>query len=147
MILYRFFGWCDGFVVCQQKRAYEMRISDWSSDVCSSDLEVDSRVSSLTAVLPLRPSGGRDVSSLPYRGVFGSKRDERSRKVGASRRRYVPTQRPSATFEPPSVDAYASRAAAFSTASRPVPPFAPAEESDERELGRASWRDRGCQSV
>src|SRR3546814_17881742 len=25
----------------KQKTAYEMRISDWSSDVCSSDLEVD----------------------------------------------------------------------------------------------------------
>src|SRR3546814_10899440 len=33
-----------GFVLCfvcffKQKTAYEMRISDWSSDVCSSDLE------------------------------------------------------------------------------------------------------------
>src|SRR3546814_20353078 len=28
------------FVVCKQKTAYEMRISDWSSDVCSSDLHV-----------------------------------------------------------------------------------------------------------
>src|SRR3546814_3095253 len=26
---------------CKQKTAYEMRISDWSSDVCSSDLQVD----------------------------------------------------------------------------------------------------------
>src|SRR3546814_6551838 len=26
-------------VLCKQKTAYEMRISDWSSDVCSSDLE------------------------------------------------------------------------------------------------------------
>src|SRR3546814_19067339 len=25
---------------CKQKTAYEMRISDWSSDVCSSDLEI-----------------------------------------------------------------------------------------------------------
>src|SRR3546814_1628577 len=25
-------------IVCKQKAAYEMRISDWSSDVCSSDL-------------------------------------------------------------------------------------------------------------
>src|SRR3546814_3059790 len=34
---------CDDDVVCvlfffKQKTAYEMRISDWSSDVCSSDL-------------------------------------------------------------------------------------------------------------
>src|SRR3546814_16349018 len=27
-----------GFYFCKQKTAYEMRISDWSSDVCSSDL-------------------------------------------------------------------------------------------------------------
>src|SRR3546814_11062298 len=26
------------FLFCKQKTAYEMRISDWSSDVCSSDL-------------------------------------------------------------------------------------------------------------
>src|SRR3546814_3785009 len=26
------------FIFCEQKTAYEMRISDWSSDVCSSDL-------------------------------------------------------------------------------------------------------------
>src|SRR3546814_3943549 len=26
------------FLLCKQKTAYEMRISDWSSDVCSSDL-------------------------------------------------------------------------------------------------------------
>src|SRR3546814_6938129 len=28
------------FFVFQQKTAYEMRISDWSSDVCSSDLQL-----------------------------------------------------------------------------------------------------------
>src|SRR3546814_4185053 len=27
------------FFFCKQKTAYEMRISDWSSDVCSSDLK------------------------------------------------------------------------------------------------------------
>src|SRR3546814_16379595 len=30
---------CDVFFFFKQKTAYEMRISDWSSDVCSSDLE------------------------------------------------------------------------------------------------------------
>src|SRR3546814_4479195 len=29
------------FFFVKQKTAYEMRISDWSSDVCSSDLRVD----------------------------------------------------------------------------------------------------------
>src|SRR3546814_4962784 len=30
--------WCFVFFFFKQKTAYEMRISDWSSDVCSSDL-------------------------------------------------------------------------------------------------------------
>src|SRR3546814_3219353 len=30
--------WCLYFFFFKQKTAYEMRISDWSSDVCSSDL-------------------------------------------------------------------------------------------------------------
>src|SRR3546814_4392017 len=30
--------WCLFFLFFKQKTAYEMRISDWSSDVCSSDL-------------------------------------------------------------------------------------------------------------
>src|SRR3546814_6807531 len=29
---------CGGFLFFKQKTAYEMRISDWSSDVCSSEL-------------------------------------------------------------------------------------------------------------
>src|SRR3546814_6231066 len=29
---------CSVFFFCKQETAYEMRISDWSSDVCSSDL-------------------------------------------------------------------------------------------------------------
>src|SRR3546814_3372208 len=34
-------SWCVTalFFFCKQKTAYEMRISDWSSDVCSSDLK------------------------------------------------------------------------------------------------------------
>src|SRR3546814_7326526 len=32
---------CFVFFFFKQKTAYEMRISDWSSDVCSSDLRVD----------------------------------------------------------------------------------------------------------
>src|SRR3546814_6914255 len=31
------------FFFFKQKTAYEMRISDWSSDVCSSDLDTDPR--------------------------------------------------------------------------------------------------------
>src|SRR3546814_1732363 len=31
---------CDSVFFFKQKTAYEMRISDWSSDVCSSDLKL-----------------------------------------------------------------------------------------------------------
>src|SRR3546814_6620381 len=33
--------WYRAFCCFKQKTAYEMRISDWSSDVCSSDLDDD----------------------------------------------------------------------------------------------------------
>src|SRR3546814_1438086 len=39
------------FVLFKQKTAYEMRISDWSSDVCSSDLN-DARTPRRDGVLP-----------------------------------------------------------------------------------------------
>src|SRR3546814_9237229 len=35
--------YCCVFFFFKQKTAYEMRISDWSSDVCSSDLVSDAR--------------------------------------------------------------------------------------------------------
>src|SRR3546814_3035871 len=37
-LLYSSFFIVDRFFFFKQKTAYEMRISDWSSDVCSSDL-------------------------------------------------------------------------------------------------------------
>src|SRR3546814_4192206 len=36
--MYGSYIWSDVFFFFKQKTAYEMRISDWSSDVCSSDL-------------------------------------------------------------------------------------------------------------
>src|SRR3546814_19258274 len=44
------------FFVFKQKTAYEMRISDWSSDVCSSDL---------------LPNNGVQLAREPYTGIFG----------------------------------------------------------------------------
>src|SRR3546814_8308109 len=38
--LFRLLCWLFCFFFFKQKTAYEMRISDWSSDVCSSDLNV-----------------------------------------------------------------------------------------------------------
>src|SRR3546814_8808102 len=39
------------FFFCKQKTVYEMRISDWSSDVCSSDLQED-RIEAVTLLDP-----------------------------------------------------------------------------------------------
>src|SRR3546814_1987727 len=46
------------FVFFKQKTAYEMRISDWSSDVCSSDLMFGSLQSPAPVVDCLRSDGG-----------------------------------------------------------------------------------------
>src|SRR3546814_6228888 len=44
------------FFFFKQKTAYEMRISDWSSDVCSSDLAVDSQSGSDVVVKFPKPA-------------------------------------------------------------------------------------------
>src|SRR3546814_4528254 len=51
--------WCC-FFFFKQKTAYEMRISDWSSDVCSSDLVRDRpvRLGQEHAAALLQPAGG-----------------------------------------------------------------------------------------
>src|SRR3546814_7329146 len=41
------FSMCRGCFFFKQKTAYEMRISDWSSDVCSSDLRAEIAVETL----------------------------------------------------------------------------------------------------
>src|SRR3546814_17344249 len=45
---------CDSFIIVfffKQKTAYEMRISDWSSDVCSSDLDVTEQFAECRRIL------------------------------------------------------------------------------------------------
>src|SRR3546814_1899535 len=54
-------GLCVFFFCFKQKTAYEMRISDWSSDVCSSDLPVlgpESVIASRAAVAALQQAKG-----------------------------------------------------------------------------------------
>src|SRR3546814_20589791 len=89
------------FFLFKQKTAYEMRISDWSSDVCSSDLSdkpTSLRISPLQGRegepgLPKtkrpRKSAGACVSNifrprLTRRSALGNRRDRRSeeRRVG-----------------------------------------------------------------
>src|SRR3546814_1871774 len=54
------------FFFFKQKTAYEMRISDWSSDVCSSDLRV--------AVVPVA-MGWSDIGSWEAIHAIGDKDD------------------------------------------------------------------------
>src|SRR3546814_2668425 len=67
------------FFFFKQKTAYEMRISDWSSDVCSSDLRLDGLAHGLS------PWGwrecGRSRNGRKQRGDGGQVRSE-ERRVG-----------------------------------------------------------------
>src|SRR3546814_4468552 len=59
------------FFFFKQKTAYEMRISDWSSDVCSSDLEFSASIiaaSASTAIL-IPPSIALIVYSILVPGI------------------------------------------------------------------------------
>src|SRR3546814_19003448 len=57
------------FFFFKQKTAYEMRISDWSSDVCSSDLQSQRRVTAATTGSRYRPRNDIAVESTPDRSL------------------------------------------------------------------------------
>src|SRR3546814_17843992 len=59
--------WC---LFLKQKTAYELRISDWSSDVCSSDLQPLSHGADLVIYSLTKYAGGH--SDLVAGGVLGS---------------------------------------------------------------------------
>src|SRR3546814_1075916 len=55
---------CLFVFVFKQKTAYEMRISDWSADVCSSDLSVARRLRIADARAMLRrPAHGQQIAA------------------------------------------------------------------------------------
>src|SRR3546814_10530392 len=59
------------FFFFKQKTAYEMRISDWSSDVCSSDLKGDNRLINLREVTRQENSRNRPRRSDNTTGITG----------------------------------------------------------------------------
>src|SRR3546814_10577984 len=72
------------FFFFKQKTAYEMRISDWSSDVCSSDLTRSSMYSIIKSfVIPLgglTPAGGHlplEMEAFPVRDLIKKGRNFR----------------------------------------------------------------------
>src|SRR3546814_1986861 len=59
---------CICFFFCfKQKTAYEMRISDWSSDVCSSDLVVDLVADGVDLGVALHDLAGEVAVALDHR--------------------------------------------------------------------------------
>src|SRR3546814_7020263 len=70
-------GWCTCvFFFVKQKTAYEMRISDWSSDVCSSDLWTQileaGKIPAESFVLkarPMEPESGERGRQAPFQPV------------------------------------------------------------------------------
>src|SRR3546814_6873668 len=101
MMSYRFVIYRSNFGIffCKQKTAYEMRISDWSSDVCSSDLgqtaqpreagqlgQVGRRIYGNTESMGVchgsspRESGDRDVAAAGAASGIGSSSGNGDRK-------------------------------------------------------------------
>src|SRR3546814_3581364 len=61
------------FCFFKQKTAYEMRISDWSSDVCSSDLEMSRE--EIPALIEHMRSAGRLTPALLIQALCSGKVD------------------------------------------------------------------------
>src|SRR3546814_12954571 len=114
----------------KQKTAYEMRISDWSSDVCSSDL---GRSADLTAA-PF-PEGFAQFGLQNLAGGVAWQRIDREDRA----RRLVPREPLLAPFDQ---RGRVDRAAGLGHHKRRhrLPPRIV-------EIGRSPCRERGCQSV
>src|SRR3546814_10160030 len=86
------------FFFCKQKTAYEMRISDWSSDVCSSDLvprqpdqpgdDAGGEQEDEEAIEQARPRIGGEVAPARAQPFEGSPRREVSRIMPLDRQRW-----------------------------------------------------------
>src|SRR3546814_9438129 len=76
---------CSLFFFFKQKTAYEMRISDWSSDVCSSDLKPDGSPSGIDNAEGFSVGGNIGFAGFTFGGSFadtkGNGRSE-ERRVG-----------------------------------------------------------------
>src|SRR3546814_12331057 len=119
---------CFLFFFFKQKTAYEMRISDWSSDVCSSDLPgAGGRV----ALHRLDEQGGDED-----RPEHAEAEDEADHRGGGELRipEQVQVEERRARVElPDDEDEDGERAAD--------------ELEHDDEIGRASWRERVCPYV
>src|SRR3546814_7502319 len=132
------------FFFFKQKTAYEMRISDWSSDVCSSDL-IDRNIGveqhDLTLLRRLRISlvetALPDTQRLHFRAV---KRNARLERVTD---RIVESRLAVVGNELPAVSELFLGAATFGGHGSSMP----VEYQFSRQIGRASCRERVWQYV
>src|SRR3546814_5980165 len=108
------------FFFFKHKTAYEMRISDWSSDVCSSDLERG-----------WDEGAWRRAPSSALAGTFSRKREKGSSNLDHNR--------PMPTILV--IDDNPSVATALDVL------FSLHDIDTLREIGRASWRERVCPYV
>src|SRR3546814_20721677 len=106
-----------------------MRISDWSSDVCSSDLLIDGRYANITN----RPEGD-DVYQVPQNASYDLNDVNRERINGQAVLQFRPTDDLTAT-----VDYVYSRHTVETRNSNVGVWF--------NQLGRTACRDRGCRAV
>src|SRR3546814_6106763 len=76
----------DYFFFFKQKTAYEMRISDWSSDVCSSDLEMAARLDAIeggtAGLAKLEAAVAESASAYTHAATALSDRRSDERRVG-----------------------------------------------------------------
>src|SRR3546814_14816078 len=107
-----------------QKTAYEVRISDWSSDVCSSDLPGEQ-------FQMARRGGPVDRPPVHSGPIFG----ERFELAALAAQPLLPQAEPAIALEQ-ALALLAHRAQAGDDADAAVD-----------EIGRASWRERGWQYV
>src|SRR3546814_7970264 len=116
------------FFFFKQKTAYEMRISDWSSDVCSSDLHVSAHDGAGVVAPGIQPQSH-------CRHSRGDQVDS------ASRRHAGPAAKPHGGLR-----VGAGPAAGMGAVPRPVAVLR-RRHLKRPETGRASCRERVCQTV
>src|SRR3546814_19952859 len=122
-------------VFFKQKTAYEMRISDWSSDVCSSDLAKSSRVTSNSSfkqnLLRYAKSHGRKSLSW-LRLHYASRLDSGAIRIADT---CCTAHSCSSAIRTGTVRSHSPRRISRG------PGWC------SSEIGRASWREGGCQYV
>src|SRR3546814_9966210 len=141
----------EDIFVCKQKTAYEMRISDWSSDVCSSDLAALSPLTVGAQELRLTAENRRSLILTVYNQNLGLVSETRRVELPAGET-VLALEDVSSQLQPETVllAAPGLRVIEQSLAGDLLTPQRLLEASlgeTVQKIGRASCRDRVCQYV